>query len=219
MAKYEEVPIQYGMKLIFEDGSVVNWYKDGKRKTVHAERNPHHYDFPRSASRIEEILGTMSSKREGAPSPPWRDKEGRPVGAFDGGSDPNPGPGGWGVVLPDDREICGGEAATTNNRMELIAAIHLLKATQGPLRALGDSRYVIDGITRWIHAWHKRSWRTVSGTPVENRDLWEKLQDLAKGRQIVWEHVRAHSGHPLNERCDRLCGMGRRKIRKSRGRR
>ncbi|MCK4305427.1 MAG: ribonuclease HI [Candidatus Eisenbacteria sp.] len=152
-------------------------------------------------------------------SPPWRDKEGRPVGAFDGGANPNPGPGGWGVVLPDDRELCGGEAQTTNNRMELTGAIRLLEATEGSLRAIGDSRYVIEGITNWIKKWRERSWLTVSGSPVENRDLWERLDQLAASRRIVWEHVRGHSGHPLNERCDRLCVKGRRKIPNAKRRR
>jgi ribonuclease HI len=115
-------------------------------------------------------------------------------------------------VLPDDRELCGGEQRTTNNRMELTAAIRLLEETRGPLRAVGDSRYVIEGITRWIHGWRKRDWRTVTGSAVENRDLWERLAKLTQGREIVWEHVRGHHGHVLNERCDRLCQVGRRRL-------
>jgi ribonuclease HI len=209
---YEKAPIQYGVKLTFEDGTVVNWYRDGKRKTVYAERNPRGYRFPPSATRIGQILAAMSPEEAQEDGPPWRDAEGRPLGAFDGGADPNPGPGGWGVVLPDDRELCGGAAQTTNNRMELTAAIRLLDATDGPLRAIGDSRYVIDGITRWIHRWRSRRWRTVSGSAVENRDLWEQLGELAQGREIVWERVRGHSGHLLNERCDRLCAKGRRRF-------
>lgn len=214
MAKgYNEKPIQYGVKLTFEDGTVVNWYRDGKRKTVYAERNPHAHRFPPSATRVGEILAAMGPAEDAESSPPWRDGEGRPMGAFDGGASPNPGAGGWGVVLPDGRELHGGERHTTNNRMELLAAIELLAHTEGPLRAIGDSRYVIDGITRWIHGWHKRNWKTVAGAPVENRDLWERLYDSARQRSLVWERVAGHSGHPLNERCDRLCAVGRRKAR------
>lgn len=209
---YVTTPIRYGLKVAFQDGTVVNWYRDSRRRTVYAERNPHGHSFPPSAVRLEEIAAVVSGETPaGAPGPPWRDPEGRPVGAFDGGADPNPGPGGWGVVLPDDRELCGGERRTTNNRMELTAAIRLLEATRGPLRAIGDSRYVIEGITRWIHGWRKRNWRTVTGSAVENRDLWDRLAEVAQGREIVWEHVRGHRGHPLNERCDRLCQIGRRR--------
>lgn len=217
MQSYSQSPIQYGVKLTFPDGTVINWYRDGKRRTVYAERNPHKHALPRSATRIEEILATMDPaacpEEQG---PPWTDSEGRPLGAFDGGADPNPGSGGWGIVLPDDRELCGGEAQTTNNRMELTGAIRLLEETTGPIRIIGDSRYVIDGITGWIHKWLKREWKTVSGSPVENRDLWEQLYALSRERKIVWEHVRGHSGHPLNERCDKLCAKGRRKLRRRR---
>ncbi|MBD3336562.1 MAG: ribonuclease HI [Candidatus Eisenbacteria bacterium] len=152
---------------------------------------------------------------EDAPQAAERDADGRPIGAFDGGADPNPGPGGWGVVLPDGRELCGGAARTTNNRMELTAAIRLLEATSGPLHLIGDSHYVIAGITRWIHRWRRSGWRTVGGRPVENRDLWERLHALAAGRDLAWERVRGHSGHPLNERCDRLCAIGRRRVRRA----
>ncbi len=208
MAHYNQTPIQYGVKLTFDDGTVVNWYRDGKKRTVYAERNPHGHPFPRTAHSIDEIVAAMDPAAD-RPGPPWRDADGRPVGAFDGGASPNPGPGGWGIVLPDDSERCGGEPRTTNNRMELTGAIRLLEATRGPLRAIGDSRYVIEGITRWIAGWRKRGWQTVSKSPVENRDLWERLDALTRGREIVWERVRGHSGHPLNERCDRLCARGR----------
>lgn len=218
MSAHQQVPIAYGVKLIFEDGTVVNWYRDGKRRTVFAEKNPHGHRFPPSAASLEEIVGVVSGTGPPEQEPPWQDSEGRPIGAFDGGADPNPGTGGWGVVLPDDRELCGGEVQTTNNRMELLAAIRLLEATSGPLRAIGDSHYVIAGITDWIRRWRSNGWRTAGGKPVENRDLWERLAEVAEGRDIVWERVRGHSGHHLNERCDRLCAIGRRKTRGRSGR-
>jgi len=215
MAKgdYQTTPIPYGLKIAFSDGTVVNWYRDGKRRTVYAERNPHGHSFPPSAGRIEEIIAAVGGRRDAmAAGAPWCDPQGRPLGAFDGGASPNPGPGGWGVVLPDDRELSGGEAQTTNNRMELTAAIRLLEETRGPLRALGDSRYVIEGISHWIHGWRQRGWRTVTGSQVENQDLWKRLGQLAEDREIVWEHVRGHRGHPLNERCDRLATLARRRF-------
>ncbi len=209
MADYNETPIQYGVKLTFADGTIVNWYRDSKRKTVYAERNPANHAFPRSASRIEEIIAAFGKRQEQPDGPPWVDKEGRPTGAFDGGASPNPGPGGWGVVLPSGEELSGGELHTTNNRMELAGAISLLEKTSGKLRIQGDSRYVLDGITKWIHGWQKRNWLTKAETPVGNRDLWERLLELTQGRDLIWEHVRGHSGHHLNERCDKLCAVGR----------
>jgi ribonuclease HI len=206
--EFQQVPIPYGVKLIFPDGTAVNWYRDSRRQTVYAEKNPMGHSFPRSADRLESILAAL----EGAPPEMTCDDEGRPIGAFDGGADPNPGVGGWGVVLPDGRELSGAEPHTTNNRMELTAAIQLLAATQGPLHALGDSRYVIEGITRWIHGWRQREWKTVTGKPVENRDLWEELARRAHARRITWERVPGHRGHPLNERCDQLCAKARRSL-------
>jgi len=214
MPRFQEEPLPYGVKLRFEDGTVVNWYRDGKRRTVHAEKNPHGLRFPRSAARLEEILAAFTATTE---APVMEDDDGRPIGAFDGGADPNPGLGGWGVVLPDGRELFGGEPHTTNNRMELTAAIQLLSETRGPLRAIGDSQYVIAGITRWIHAWRRNGWLTKQRTPVGNRDLWERLWTLSRGRELVWERVAGHSGHPLNERCDQLCARGRAVARKQNG--
>ncbi|MBD3337312.1 MAG: ribonuclease HI [Candidatus Eisenbacteria bacterium] len=133
-----------------------------------------------------------------------------PVGAFDGGSKPNPGPGGWAAVLPDGRELSGAERWTTNNRMELTAAIRALEATRGRLHLIGDSAYVINGITRWLPAWRRRNWRKADGEPVENSDLWRRLAQLASGRKVTWELVRGHRGHPLNERCDQLATAARR---------
>jgi len=207
MSGWQEVPIAYGVKLVFEDGTVVNWFRDSRRRTVHAEKNPHGYAFPRSAASIEEIRGAMEPG--GVERALLADERGVPFGAFDGGASPNPGPGGWGVVLPDGRELFGGEARTTNNRMELTAAIRLLEETSGPLHVLGDSHYVIEGIRRWVHAWKVRGWQTIAGQPVLNRDLWERLDQLARGRKIVWERVAGHRGHPLNERCDWLVAKGR----------
>jgi ribonuclease HI len=219
MVTFQQVPIAYGVKLIFEDGTVVNWYREGKRGTVHAEKNPHGHRLPASARSLDEITRIVAGEGEPDASLPQRDPEGRPVGAFDGGADPNPGPGGWGIVLPDGRELCGGEPQTTNNRMELTAAIHLLEETKGPLRAIGDSHYVIAGITSWIQRWQANGWLTAARKPVENRDLWQRLAELTEGRDIFWERVRGHTGHPLNERCDQLCAIGRRQARRRADRR
>ena len=211
MTEIRREPLPYGVKLIFADGTVINWYRDGKRKTVYAEKNPHGFRLPRSAARIEEILAAMDP---GRPAPPlMADDAGTPIGAFDGGADPNPGLGGWGIVLPDGRELCGGEPHTSNNRMELTGAIRLLEETDGPLCMIGDSNYVIAGITRWIHNWLRNDWKTVAGQPVENRDLWERLWTLAQGRRLRWQRVAGHSGHPLNERCDLLARRGRKELR------
>jgi|WetSurMetagenome_2_1015567.scaffolds.fasta_scaffold346438_2 ribonuclease HI len=213
MPDYREVPLPYGVKLVFDDGTVVNWFREGKRRTVYAEKNPFGYRFPRAAGAIDEILAAIESPVDA--SALMVDDDGVPLGAFDGGSDPNPGVGGWGIVLADGRELCGGEPHTTNNRMELTGAIRLLEETSGPLRAIGDSRYVIEGITHWIHAWRRREWKTVGGQPVENRDLWERLGELAHGRSVRWERVKGHHGHLLNERCDQLVALGRKQVRAS----
>lgn len=129
----------------------------------------------------------------------------------------NPGPGGWGVRLfyPDGsvRELCGREAATTNNRMELQAAISALQVLQGQpqITVYTDSRYLIDGVTKWLPAWRRRGWMTATQTPVKNKDLWQTLESL-QHRGVHWHHVRGHSGNPNNERVDelaRLCATGR----------
>ncbi|MBC2777475.1 ribonuclease HI [Parasphingopyxis marina] len=127
----------------------------------------------------------------------------------DGACKGNPGAGGWGVVLRSGRhekEMSGGETETTNNRMELTAAIRALEALKKPseVRITTDSTYVKDGITRWIHGWQKNGWRTAAKKPVKNADLWQELLKAAAPHQIEWTWVKAHDGHPENERADCL---------------
>ena len=136
------------------------------------------------------------------------------VEAFtDGACRGNPGPGGWGVVLRSgsrEKELCGGELATTNNRMELTAAIEALKALKKPSRVAlyTDSTYVRSGITEWVRAWRARDWRTADRKPVKNQDLWQALSELAERHDVEWHWVRGHSGHPENERADALANRG-----------
>ena len=137
-----------------------------------------------------------------------------PVDAYtDGACKGNPGPGGWGVLLKyggRTRELCGGEAHTTNNRMELTAVIRALEALNRrcEVRLHTDSKYVQQGITQWIHAWKKRGWKTTDKKPVKNEDLWRRLEELAAGHEIEWLWVRGHSGHDGNERADELANQG-----------
>jgi ribonuclease HI len=136
------------------------------------------------------------------------------VQAFtDGACRGNPGPGGWGVLLRSgsrEKELWGGELATTNNRMELTAAIEALKALKKPARVAlyTDSTYVRSGITEWVRAWRARDWRTADRKPVKNQDLWQALSDLAERHEVEWHWVRGHSGHPENERADALANRG-----------
>ncbi|HCP19218.1 MAG TPA: ribonuclease HI [Alphaproteobacteria bacterium] len=121
----------------------------------------------------------------------------------------NPGPGGWGAVLVwqgQEKELSGGEPDTTNNRMELVAAIRALEAVNRPIpiRLVSDSIYVRDGITKWINGWRRNGWKTASKKPVANQDLWQQLDALSQQFDITWEWVKGHSGHPMNERCDQL---------------
>ncbi|MEN2979879.1 ribonuclease HI [Tistrella bauzanensis] len=138
----------------------------------------------------------------------------RIVEAFtDGACSGNPGPGGWGVVLrwgELEREMNGGEAETTNNRMELMAAIEALRALKRPttIRIWTDSTYVRDGITKWIHGWKRNGWKTAAKAPVKNADLWQQLDELARGHKVDWQWVRGHDGHPENERADALARGG-----------
>jgi len=127
----------------------------------------------------------------------------------DGACKGNPGPGGWAALLrmgSHEKEIVGSEAATTNNRMEMTAIIRGLNALIEPCEVTisTDSRYVIDGMTKWIHGWKKRGWVNASKKPVKNADLWHDLIEAARVHQISWEWVRGHDGHPENERVDRL---------------
>lgn len=131
--------------------------------------------------------------------------------ATDGACRGNPGPGGWGVVIrmgAREKELSGGEALTTNNRMELTAAIEGLNALTRPCRVIlsTDSRYVMDGLTRWIHGWRRNGWRTADRKPVKNADLWQALIAAAEPHRIDWRWVKGHAGHADNERADRLAG-------------
>lgn len=121
----------------------------------------------------------------------------------------NPGPGGWGAILRwrgKEKELSGAVPLTTNNRMELTAAIEALSALKRPctVRVCSDSTYLRDGITRWVHAWRRNGWRAADRRPVRNRDLWEKLVETMAQHRIDWVWVRGHSGHPENERVDDL---------------
>lgn len=136
------------------------------------------------------------------------------VEAFtDGACRGNPGPGGWGVVLRAGgqvKELSGGERATTNNRMELKAAIEALAALKKPCRVAlyTDSNYVRHGITEWLPRWRARGWRTADKKPVKNQDLWEALSALAGKHEVSWHWIKGHSGHPENERADELANHG-----------
>ena len=127
----------------------------------------------------------------------------------DGACKGNPGPGGWGAVLrfgTTEKEISGGEAQTTNNRMEMMAAIEGLNALKRPCRVTlyTDSKYVMDGITKWVFGWQKNGWKTADKKPVKNAELWQELIDACAPHRIEWHWVKGHSGHPENDRVDAL---------------
>jgi ribonuclease HI len=127
----------------------------------------------------------------------------------DGACSGNPGPGGWGAILRwrgIEKELSGFDPATTNNRMELTAAIMALEALKRPsrVRLSSDSQYLRDGITKWIHGWKARGWRTADKQAVKNVDLWQRLEAAAARHGVSWEWVRGHAGHPENERADAL---------------
>ncbi|MBT3360957.1 MAG: ribonuclease HI [Rhodospirillales bacterium] len=131
----------------------------------------------------------------------------------DGACSGNPGPGGWGALLRWrglEKELNGGEADTTNNRMEMMAAIRALEALERPIpvRLHTDSTYVRDGITKWIHGWKKNGWKTAAKKPVKNVDLWQRLDDLIGRYQVEWIWVKGHAGNPDNERVDELARNG-----------
>lgn len=137
----------------------------------------------------------------------------------DGGCQGNPGPGAWACVLvygSQKLELAGGELATTNNRMELSAAIQALRALNQrcDIEIHTDSEYLRQGITEWIHGWKRKGWLTSTKQPVKNRDLWQELDALASAQQINWRWLKGHAGHRWNERCDELAGRKMADIRK-----
>ena len=133
-----------------------------------------------------------------------------PVDIFtDGACSGNPGPGGWGAILRYngvEKELSGGAPESTNNRMEMMAAIAALEALKRPARVRlhTDSTYLKDGITKWIHAWKARGWKTASKKPVKNKDLWQRLEAAIEPHDVSWFWVKGHAGHPENERADEL---------------
>lgn len=131
----------------------------------------------------------------------------------DGACSGNPGPGGWGAVLrwrDHDKDIKGGEADTTNNRMEMMAAIRALESLKRPasVHLHTDSTYLRNGITKWIHAWKAKGWKTANKKPVKNIDLWQRLEAAVERHDVKWHWVKGHSGHPENERADQLARDG-----------
>jgi len=131
----------------------------------------------------------------------------------DGACKGNPGPGGWGAWLrcgPHEKELCGGEANTTNNRMELLAVIESLAMLKRRCKVAiyTDSAYVQNGITTWIHGWKRKGWRTAGGQAVKNADLWQRLDALAQQHDVAWHWVKGHAGDPGNERADALANRG-----------
>jgi ribonuclease HI len=140
----------------------------------------------------------------------------------DGACRGNPGPGGWGTILrygKVEKELSGGEVQTTNNRMELMAAIAGLEALKRPCRVklYSDSQYVLGGITQWVAGWKARNWRTADKKPVKNVDLWQRLEAALGPHQVRWHWVRGHSGHDLNERADVLAREAISEMRNARG--
>jgi len=136
----------------------------------------------------------------------------------DGACSGNPGPGGWGVLLLArdgervlrERDLSGGEELTTNNRMELMAAIMALETLERPsaITIVTDSAYLKDGITKWIHGWKRNGWRTAARKPVKNVELWQRLDEAAARHEVRWDWVKGHAGHPENERADELARAG-----------
>ena len=139
-------------------------------------------------------------------------------GYTDGACSGNPGPGGWGVLMRamdgervvKERELCGGEDGTTNNRMELLAAINALEALSRPsaITIVTDSQYVKNGVTSWIHGWKRNGWKTAAKKPVKNAELWQRLDAAQASHDVTWEWVKGHAGHPENERADELARAG-----------
>jgi ribonuclease HI len=139
----------------------------------------------------------------------------------DGACSGNPGPGGWGALLRlggTEKELCGGETVTTNNRMELTAAIMALQALKRPcgVDLYTDSQYVRDGITKWLAGWKRKGWRTAAGAAVKNEDLWKRLDEARAAHDVTWHWVRGHAGHVENERVDALARKGLKEHRTAR---
>ena len=136
----------------------------------------------------------------------------------DGACSGNPGPGGWGVLLiardgdqvVKERDLCGGEADTTNNRMELMAAIKALEALgrDSAITVITDSAYVKNGVTSWIHGWKRNGWKTANRKPVKNADLWQQLDEAQARHKVTWKWIKGHAGHAENERADELARAG-----------
>ncbi len=138
----------------------------------------------------------------------------------DGACSGNPGPGGWAALLRfglREKELSGGVLSTTNNRMEMMAVIKALRQLKRPckIRVVTDSKYVVMGMTKWIHGWIKRNWINSQKKPVLNRELWEDLLKLSRPHKIEWEWIKGHNGHPDNERCDQLARDAIKDCRKS----
>ena len=148
------------------------------------------------------------------------------VAHTDGACSGNPGPGGWGVLLEakqdgavvKTRELSGGEAETTNNRMELMAAIQALEVLDRPaaITIVTDSAYVKNGVTGWIHGWKRNGWKTAARKPVKNVELWQRLDAAQARHDVTWQWVKGHAGHPENERADELAREGMKPFRKNR---
>lgn len=131
----------------------------------------------------------------------------------DGACSGNPGPGGWGVLMRyggHEKELYGGEAETTNNRMEMMAVIEALSAMKkhSQIKLYTDSKYVLQGITEWMEGWKARGWKTADKKPVKNQDLWERIDKLVQSHDVKFIWVKGHAGHPENERADELARMG-----------
>ena len=131
----------------------------------------------------------------------------------DGACKGNPGPGGWGAVIRagrNEKEISGGEALTTNNRMEMMAALEALNALKRPCHVIlsTDSKYVMDGITKWVFGWQKNGWKTADRKPVKNAELWQRLEAALKPHEVRWHWIKGHAGHAENERTDQLARDG-----------
>ncbi|WP_336973283.1 ribonuclease HI [Sphingobium aromaticiconvertens] len=137
----------------------------------------------------------------------------------DGACKGNPGPGGWGAVIrsgTNEKEISGGEPQTTNNRMEMMAAVEALNALKRPCRVIlsTDSKYVMDGITKWVFGWQKNGWKTADRKPVKNAEIWQALVAATARHKVEWKWVKGHAGHPENERADQLASAAAEQFRK-----